>query len=106
MFCEKTSDHNAGWIVHKVHFPVCDPILDEEISDIDVSGSLPGQRAAVRFHFHSAHVVLKEVAVVNRVPCASIKLLVQMGCGRKSLAPTSSALVELFVFNFCLEDLP
>ena len=29
----------------------------------------------------------------------------QMVVGRKSLAPTTSASVELFVFNFCLVDL-
>ena len=38
-------------------------------------------------------------------PWASMKYAVQIACGHISLAPTKSASVELFVFNFCFNDL-
>jgi hypothetical protein len=54
--------------VYKVYFPARNPILDEEVSDADVLGLLPSQQATVLFHFHSTHVVLIEVAVIDCIP--------------------------------------
>ena len=39
-FGEKIRDHDASWAVGEVYFAACDSVLDEEISDIYVSGAL------------------------------------------------------------------
>jgi hypothetical protein len=40
-FCKEICNDNAGWAVYKVYLSACDPILNEEVSDVDVSGPLP-----------------------------------------------------------------
>jgi hypothetical protein len=57
--------HDTRWAMHRVYFPVCDPVFDEKKSDVDVSGSLPGRRPTVSFHLHSTHVILVKLATVN-----------------------------------------
>ena len=44
----------------------------------------------------------KNMFLCTLKPCASIKCVAQMVLGKKSLTPTTSASVELFVLSFCL----
>ena len=53
--------------MNQIDFSVGDPILDEEVADVNVAGALSRRLAAVSLHSHGTCVDLKKLTVVDFV---------------------------------------
>ena len=80
---------------------VLDPICYKKISDVDMLRPLAARSFAVPLQEDGTLVVLVDDTLY---PWASMKYRVQHIAGIKSSTPTSSASVELLVFNFCFVE--
>jgi hypothetical protein len=64
---EEVGDHFASWAIDEADISFVNLVLDEEISDVYVTRSLPRGLSTVLLHLHRTLIVLVKLAVVNDI---------------------------------------